>query len=128
MSEPVIDAGIVAPGEYVPAGEAQGNARAFSRDEMAAAFGVADDRVAAAMQGEFGLAPDARVTSSQAQDLAEALLVDEPLDARQAALMTLGAFTPRPDHDWGVGEAAPDEESDKVEDKTGTVSQPVSQG
>src|SRR5215213_7543198 len=93
MSEPVIDAGIAAPGEYVPAGEAQGGARTFSRDELAAAFGVASDRVAAAMHGEFGLAPDARVTSHQAQELAEALLVDEPLDVRQAALMTLGAFT-----------------------------------
>lgn len=120
MSEPGIDAGIAAPGEYVPAGEAQGGARTFSRDEIAAAFGIAADRVEAAMRGEFGLAPDARVDSTQAQDLAEALLVNEPLDVRQAALMTLGAFTPRADHDWGVGEAAPDEESDKIEDKTGT--------
>jgi len=125
MSEPVIDAGIAAPGEYVPAGEAQGGASTFSRDEMAAAFGVASDRVAAAMQGELGLGPDAWVDSAQAQDLAEALLVDEPMDSRQAALMTLGAFTPRPDHDWGVGEAAPEEESDKVEDKTGDASQPI---
>ena len=125
MSEQGIAAGIAAPGEYIPAGEAQGNARNFSREELAAAFGVASDRVAAAMQGEFGLAPDARVNSTQAQELAEALLVDEPLDVRQAALMTLGAFTPRSDHDWGVGEAAPEDESDKVEDKTGDVSQPI---
>lgn len=125
MSEPGIAAGIAAPGEYVPAGEDQGRARTFSREELATAFGVAADRVAAAMQGEFGLAPDARVDSSQAQELAEALLVDEPLDVRQAALMTLGAFTPRSDHDWGVGEAAPEDESDKVEDKTGDVSQPI---
>jgi hypothetical protein len=125
MSEPVINAGIAAPGEYVPSGEAQGRARTFSREEMAAAFGVAADRVAAAMQGEFGLAADAVVDSRQAQALAEALLVDEPLDIRQAALMTLGAFTPRADHDWGVGESAPEDESDKVEDKTGDVSQPI---
>jgi hypothetical protein len=125
MSEPVIAAGIAAPGEYVPAGEAQGGARTFSREELAAAFGVTADRVAAAMRGEFGLAPDARVDSTQAQALAEALLVDEPLDVRQAALMTLGAFTPRADHDWGVGEAAPGEESDKIEDKTGDATQPV---
>jgi hypothetical protein len=125
MSEPVINAGIAAPGEYVPAGEAQGRAQTFSRDEMAAAFGIAADRVAAAMQGEFGLAADAVVDSQQAQALAEALLVDEPLDIRQAALMTLGAFTPRADHDWGVGEAAPEDESDKVEDKTGDVRQPI---
>ena len=119
MSEPVIDAGIAAPGEYVPSGEAQGEARTFSRAELAAAFGVAAERVTAAMQGELGLAADARVTSAQAQDLSEALLTDEPLDVRQAALMTLGAFTPRPDHAWGVGETAPGEESDKVEDNTG---------
>jgi hypothetical protein len=123
MSEPVIDAGIAAPGEYAPSGEAQGEARTFSRGELAAAFGVAADRVAAAMQGVLGLAAGARVTSAQAQDLAEALLTDEPLDVRQAALMTLGAYTPRPDHSWGVGEAAPGEESDKVEDNTGDTSQ-----
>jgi hypothetical protein len=123
MSEPVIDAGIAAPGEYVPSGEAQGKARTFSREELAAAFGVAPERVAAAMHGELGLAADARVTSAQAQDLAEALLTDEPLDVREAALMTLGAFTPRPDHDWGVGEAAPGEESDKVENNTGATSE-----
>jgi hypothetical protein len=125
MSEPVIEAGMAAPGEYAPAGEAQGIAQTFSQGDIAAAFGVSPDRVAAAMQGELGLAPEARVDSMQAQDLAEALLVDEPLDARQAALMTLGAFTPRADHDWGVGETAPGEESDKVEDKTGDVSQPA---
>lgn len=119
MGEPVIDAGIAAPGEYAPSGEAQGEARTFSQDEMAAAFGVAADRVAAAMQGELGLTADARVTSAQAQDLAEALLTDEPQDMRQAALMTLGAFTPRADHAFGVGEAAPGEESDKVGDNTG---------
>lgn len=123
MSEPAIDAGIAAPGEYVPAGEAQGEARTFSRGELAVAFGVTADRVAAAMQGELGLAADARVTSAQAQDLAEALLSEEPMDVRQAALMTLGAFTPRPDHEWGVGEAAPGQESDKVEDNTGNDSQ-----
>ncbi len=123
MSEPTIDAGIAAPGEYAPSGEAQGEARTFSRDELAAAFGAAPERVAAAMWGELELTADARVTSAQAQDLAEALLSDEPLDVRQAALMTLGAFTPRPDHAFGVGEAAPGEESDKVEDNTGDTSE-----
>jgi hypothetical protein len=125
MREPAINAGIDTPGEYVPSGEAQGETRTFSRDAMAAAFGVAAERVAAAMQGELGLAEDARVTSAQAQDLAEALLTEEPLDVREAALMTLGAFTPRPDHSWGVGEAAPGEESDKVEDNTGNPSELV---
>lgn len=122
MQEPTIDAGIVAPGEYLPSGEAQGEARTFSQDDLASAFGMTPERVAAAMQGELGLAADARVTSAQAQDLAEALLTEEPLDIREAALMTLGAFTPRPDHSWGVGEAAPGEESDKVEDNTGDAS------
>ena len=41
MSEPGIEAGIAAPGEYVPAGEAQGEMRTFSRDELAAAFRIA---------------------------------------------------------------------------------------
>lgn len=125
MQEPTIDAGIVAPGEYLPSGEAQGEARTFSQDDLASAFGMTPERVAAAMQGELGLAADARVTSAQAQDLAEALLTEEPLDIREAALMTLGAFTPRPDHSWGVGEAAPGEESDKVEDNTGETGQPI---
>lgn len=118
MSEQTVRADIAAPGEYAPAGEAQGQVRTFGLEELAAAFAVAADRVAAAMRGELGLSPGARVTSAQAQDLAEALLPEEPLDARQAALMTLGAFTPRPDHAWGVGEAAPGEESDKVVDNT----------
>ncbi|MBL8126584.1 MAG: hypothetical protein JNM64_03030 [Chloroflexia bacterium] len=123
MQEPEIDAGITAPGEYAPSGEAQGEDRTFSRAELATAFGIGAERVAAAMQGELGLAADARVTSAQAQDLAEVLLTGEPLDVRQAALMTLGAFTPRPDHAWGVGEAAPGEESDKVADTSGDASQ-----
>ena len=32
----------------------------------------------------------------------------------RAALMQLGAFTPRTDHDWGSGETAPGEESDRL--------------
>ena len=114
MRDGMVSAGFVAPGEYVPSGEAQGIVRTFGLDELAAA-----------MQGEFGLAVGARVTSAQAQELAEALLTDAPLDAREAALMSLGAFTPRPDHSWGVGEAAPSEESDKVEDNTGDATQPI---
>ena len=125
MRDGMVSAGFVAPGEYVPSGEAQGIVRTFGLDELAAAFGVPAERVAAAMQGEFGLAIGARVPSAQAQELAEALLTDAPLDAREAALMSLGAFTPRPDHSWGVGEAAPSEESDKVEDNTGDATQPI---
>lgn len=120
MSEQKADiaAGIVEPGEYAPAGEAQGVAAVFSPDAVASAFGVDRSRVNAAMQGELSLGPDAAVSSRQAQVLAEALLADQPLDQRQAALMKLGAYTPRADHDWGVGEAAPGEESDKAIDNT----------
>ena len=111
-----IEAGLVGPGEYAPAGEAQGNDTSFAAGEVAAAFGVAIERVHNAMAGEFALAPDAAVDSRQAQHLAEVILTDLPQAEREAALMRLGAFTPRPDHDWGIGEAAPDEESDKVKE------------
>ena len=110
----VIAAGIEAPGEYAPAGEAQGEAATFSAEQVGRAFDVAMERVHRAMEGEFGLESSAQVTSRQAQHLAEVILGDQPLDMREAALMRLGAFTPRADHDWGVGEAAPNEESDRV--------------
>jgi hypothetical protein len=114
MSETDIDAGIVAPGEYAPSGEAQGVAATFSAAEVATAFAVESDRVRRAMAGEFGLDAAGRVDSRQAGHLAEVILGDQPLAEREAALMRLGAFTPRPDHGWGIGEAAPGEESDKV--------------
>ena len=116
MDEGKIDAGLVAPGEYAPAGEAQGEGRAFTAVEVAMAFDVAADRVHNAMAGEFSLGPGAHVDSRQAQHLAEVILGDLPQAEREAALMRLGAFTPRPDHDWGIGEAAPGEESDKVKE------------
>ena len=116
MRDQEIEAGFVAPGEYAPAGEAQGRGATFAAQEIAAAFGVGVDRVHKAMAGEFALAPDARVDSRQAQHLAEAILSDLPQTEREAALMPLGAFTPRRDHDWGIGEAAPGEESDKVKE------------
>jgi hypothetical protein len=75
------------------------------------------------MKGEFGLATTAQVTSRQAQHLAEVILGDQPLAIREAGLMQLGAFTPRSDHDWGVGEAAPDEESDRVAGDDDHISQ-----
>lgn len=106
-------AGMVGPGEYAPAGELQGIGEHFSADRVAAAFGVAVDRVHNAMAGEFRLGASATVDSKQAQHLAEVILTDQPLDIREAALMTLGAFTPRPDQDWGIGETAPGEESDR---------------
>ena len=123
MSESEIAAGFVAPGEYAPAGEAQGTAATFSAEQIAAAFAVARDCVQRALSGEFGLGPDARVDSRQAQHLAEVILGDQPQAGQQAALMRLGAFTPRPDHDWGIGEAAPGEESDRVAGDDDHISQ-----
>lgn len=101
-------------GEYAPAGEAQGQNETFTAAEVADAFGVQISRVHRAMEGEFGLDPDDTVGSVQAQALAEVLLGDQPLEQQQAALMQLGAFTPRTDHDWGSGETAPGEESDRL--------------
>jgi len=114
MTEPRIRAGNAAPGEYVPAGEGQGEGVAFTADQVASAFGVAIDRVHRAMAGEFGLGTDGRVDSRRAQELAEVILGDQALDVREAALMKLGAYTPRPDQAWGMGETAPGEESDRA--------------
>jgi len=119
----VIAAGIEAPGEYAPAGEAQGLEATFTAEQVGQAFDVAVDRVHRAMEGEFSLEPGARVTSLQAQHLAEVILGDQPLAIREAGLMQLGAFTPRADHDWGVGEAAPNEESDRVAGDDDHISQ-----
>ena len=113
MDKANIAAGVVAPGEYAPAGEDGGELATFGVAEVARAFGVDPDRVRRAFAGEFKLREGARVDSRQAQHLAEVLLTESPLDEREAALMTLGAFTPRPDHDWGVGETARGEESDR---------------
>ena len=113
MDKPNVAAGMVGPGEYAPAGEDGGESATFGVAEVAQAFGVEADRVRRAFAGEFRLGDGARIDSRQAQHLAEVLLTESPLDEREAALMTLGAFTPRPDHDWGVGETAPGEESDR---------------
>jgi hypothetical protein len=118
-----IAAGFAAPGEYVPSGEAQGIATTFSAADIASAFGIQVERVHNALAGEFGANDSARIDSQQAQHLAEVLLVDSPQAEREAALMNLGAFTPRPDHEWGVGEAAPWEESDRVVGDDDHVSQ-----
>jgi hypothetical protein len=114
MSETRIDGDFVAPGEYAPAGEMQGVEACFSGEQVAAAFATSLDRVRRAMAGEFELGPRDTVNSRQAQRLAEVLLDDEPLPEREAALMRLGAYTPRRDHAWGIGEAAADEEGDRV--------------
>ncbi len=100
-------------GDYIAAGEGQGLHAHFAADQVASAFGVDLARVHRAMAGEFGLEPNARVDSRQAQQLAEVLLGDQPLDVREAATMRLGAFTPRPDEAWGLGDTAPGEESDR---------------
>ncbi len=109
-----VPAAVNEDGEYTPAGELQGVRETFTAEEVAAAFEVAIDRVHRALDGEFNLGPDDRVDSRQAQHLAEVIIGDQPLDAQQAALMKLGAFTPRPDHDWGLGEKAEHEESDRL--------------
>jgi hypothetical protein len=110
------DAGITEPGEYRPAGELQGERSRFTATQVAEAFDVEQDRVLRAFEGEFGLDAEGTIDSRQAQHLAEAILGDQPLDKRQAALMQLGAFTPRSDHAWGAGEADPAEESDSQRD------------
>ncbi len=110
-------AGLSGPGEYTPAGEGQGEDTTFTADQVAHAFDIGVDHVHRAMRGEFGLDVDERVDSGQAQQLAEVLLTDRSVDLRQAALMNLGAFTPRTDHDWGSGETAPGEESDRLEQR-----------
>jgi hypothetical protein len=121
-NEPIA-AGFAAPGEYVPSGEAQGADNHFTAKDVAASFGVQVERVLNAFAGEFGASEGDRIDSQQAQHLVEMLLVDAPLADREAALMKLGAFTPRPDHEWGVGEAAPWEESDRVVGDDDHVSQ-----
>ena len=99
--------------DYIPAGEGQGQSATFTAEQIAAGFEIAVERVHRALAGEFQLGADARVDSRQAQQLAEVLLGDEELAEREAALMRLGAFTPRPDEDWGIGDRPPGEESDR---------------
>lgn len=109
-----LQSGLQSSGEYVPAGEEDPHGNVFSALEIAAAFGASVERVQRAMAGEFGLGPQSRVNSRQAQHLAEVFLLDRAQPDREAALMRLGAYTPRTDHEWGIGEAPPGEESDRV--------------
>ena len=102
-------------GEYTPAGEDQGKYRKFTASQVAEAFGVDASRVVNAFEGEFNLGADDRINSQQAQELAEIFLGDLPLDGQQAALMTLGAYTPRPDYTEATATPkAPGEQSDKL--------------
>ena len=100
-------------GVYIEAGETVSPSKTFSVDEVAGAFGVERDRVLRALDGEFALGSDARIDSKMAQQLVEVLLGDLPLAQHEAALMELGAFTPRRDATWGAGSGPADEESDR---------------
>lgn len=100
-------------GEYAPTGEESGVDATFTLDDVASAFDVDPNRVHRAMTGEFG-SDDIRVDSKQAQHLAEVLLGDLPQDRQMAALMALGAYTPRADHAVGLGEKDPADESDRL--------------
>ncbi len=101
-------------GEYTPMGEGSGTESTFGADEIARSFGVEVDRVHNAITGEFG-SSDQAIDSRRAQHLAEVLLGDKPQDEIMAALMNLGAYTPRPDHVEGLGEKDPADESDKLD-------------
>ncbi len=104
---------------YIQAGEAPGRDARFSAEEIAVAFDVELDRVERALLGEFSLGSGDRVNSKMAQRLAEVLLADFPLDRQRAALMKLGAFTPRHDAVEGVGDGPPQEESDRQSARAG---------
>jgi hypothetical protein len=97
-----------------PYGEDNSPSSTFSAEDVANAFEVDINRVERAMRGEFGLQPTTQITSHQAQALAEVILAERPLAGRQAALMQLGAFTPRSDVEWGFGDTEPGEESDRL--------------
>jgi hypothetical protein len=101
--------------EYTPGGETQSQSHSFSADEVARAFGVEIDRVYDAFAGEYQKGTDATIDSKQAQHLAEMLLGDHPLDNQAAALMKLGAYTPRYDTlEPSVLEKQPGEQSDRL--------------
>lgn len=101
-------------GEYAPSGEQDGTDATFNVDQIASAFKVEADRIQKAIAGEFG-SSDKLVDSRQAQHLSEVLLGDLPQDEQMAALIRLGAYTPRADHVEGLGEKDPAEESDKLD-------------
>jgi hypothetical protein len=115
-------------GEYAPLGEESGVRDTFDLEQIARAFEVDPERVRRAMLGEFGSDTE-RVNSKQAQHLAEVIIGDEPQDHQMAALMKLGAFTPRTDAVEGINEKAPGEQSDKlaenVEDRKEGLGQPL---
>lgn len=102
-------------GDYTPAGEDQGQSQTFTADDIARAFEVDVSRVHNALKGEFQLGTDAEVDSRQAQHLSEMILGDQPIDKQEAALMKLGAYTPRVDAaEPSVLEKRPGEQSDRI--------------
>jgi hypothetical protein len=106
----------------MPPGEANSTSAVFTAEQVAGAFEVETDRIVRAIRGEFGLDSDATVTSQQAQALADVVLAELPMTEREAALMRLGAFTPRRDVEWGIGDTRPGEESDRL---AGSPSKPA---
>jgi hypothetical protein len=101
-------------GVYLESGENPEHESSFSLEEIATAFGVSLSRVEDAVRGEYGQGADARIDSPMAQHLSEVLLGDQPMDRREAALLKLGAFTPRSDATEGLGQNPPREESDRL--------------
>jgi hypothetical protein len=97
-----------------PKGEENSPVAQFSAAEVAKAFEVELDRIERAMYGEFGLDAGDTISSHKAQQLAEIVLAERPLGDREAALMRLGAYTPRSDVEWGLGDTYEGEESDRL--------------
>jgi hypothetical protein len=98
--------------EYIPAGERADARASFAVNELAEAVGV--DRTSVEREAAAaGLAVAGGVDNRAAQVLVERLMRDRPLPDRQAALMRLGAFTPRSDTVEGVGDVPSPEESDR---------------
>lgn len=96
-------------------GEDQGESASFSLEDVAKAFGVGLDRVSAAVEGEFGAVAGKGIDSRRAQHLAEVLLGDRPQAEQEAALMALGAYTPRHDATEATAEEKlAGEQSDKM--------------
>ena len=83
MNDRHLNAGLVAPGEYAPSGEAQGEDARFWPNRSPGLRGREVARVHRAMSGEFGLGADGQVDSRQAQHLAEVILGDRPGPSRK---------------------------------------------
>jgi hypothetical protein len=98
----------------MPRGEASDPSLRFTARQVADAFDVEPVRIERAMRGEFGLEANGAISSHQAQQLAEIVLAERPLGEREAALMRLGAYTPRSDVEWGLGDTYKGEESDRL--------------